>query len=48
MSSYSKALQAAELLKAEIRRGDFLLTEPIQKLPLNQGMNPLEIREKSL
>jgi uncharacterized protein (DUF39 family) len=48
MSSYSKALQAAELLKAEIRRGDFLLSEPIQKLPLNQGMKPLEIREKSL
>jgi uncharacterized protein (DUF39 family) len=48
MSSYSKALQAAEMLKAEIRRGDFLLTEPIQRLPLNQGMRPLDIREKSL
>lgn len=44
LSSYHKALKVAELLKDEIKRGDFLLSEPSCRLPLNQGMKPLEIR----
>jgi len=33
LSSYSKARQIAEELKSWIRRGDFLLTEPVAPLP---------------
>ena len=44
VSSYHKALKVAEVLKDEIRRGDFLLSEPSRKLPVDQGMNSLEIR----
>ncbi len=44
MSSYNKALKICDLLKAEIEDGTFLLSEPSQKLPLNQGMGPLEIK----
>lgn len=43
LSSYAKALEAAELLKAEIRDGSFTVTPPIQKLP-QQKMKGLEIR----
>ena len=43
MSSYAKALEAAELLKAEIRDGSFTVTPPMQKLPM-QKMKGLEIR----
>jgi len=46
LSSYSKALKIAGLLKEEIKRGDFLLSEPHTMLPAEQGMTPLEIREK--
>ncbi len=45
LSSYNKALKAAELLKEEIRKGDFLLSEPSRKLPRNKRMQPLRIRE---
>ena len=44
LSSYSKALKIAELLKAEISAGDFLLSKPYQMLPKDQGMSPLNIR----
>jgi L-aspartate semialdehyde sulfurtransferase len=44
MSSYHKALNICELLKAEMERGDFLLAEPSQRLPLDQGMQSLEIK----
>ncbi|NCD34302.1 MAG: hypothetical protein EOL87_12930 [Spartobacteria bacterium] len=44
LSSYSMALEVAELLKAEIRDGQFSLARPIERLPLNQGMQSLEIR----
>ncbi len=44
MSSYSKALRIAELLKEEIRNGDFLLSKPFRPLPVNQGMSPLDVR----
>ena len=46
LSSYSKALEIAELLADEIKRGEFHLSEPLARLPLAQGMKPLEIREK--
>ncbi len=41
MSSYAKALKIANILKAEIEAGDFLLTEPFRKLPPNQNMKSL-------
>ncbi len=44
MSSYSKALKIAELLKEEIRKGDFNLSKPFRQLPVNQGMSPLDVR----
>ncbi|MBN2674124.1 MAG: homocysteine biosynthesis protein [Deltaproteobacteria bacterium] len=43
MSSYHKALKIAELLKSEIQRGDFMLSEPSRLLPLNQSMTGLTI-----
>jgi uncharacterized protein (DUF39 family) len=33
LSSYSKARQIAELLKKWIKKGDFLLTEPVAAIP---------------
>ncbi|MGC9313788.1 MAG: homocysteine biosynthesis protein [Sediminispirochaetaceae bacterium] len=45
MSSYSKALHIAELLKAEIRDGKFLLSEPLHSLPRNQKMKSMVVRE---
>ena len=47
LSSYTKAQKIAALLRDEIARGDFRLTEPMVRLPLNQSMKPLKIREKS-
>jgi len=47
MSSYYKALEIANLLADEIRRGDFLVSRPIAPLPRNTKMKPLVIREKS-
>ena len=47
MSSYGKALEAAQLLKDEIRRGDFLLSRPSAPLPVDQSMRGLEIRERT-
>ena len=44
MSSYHKALQIANLLNDEIKRGEFLLSKPIRRLPLDQPMKSLEIR----
>jgi len=46
MSSYSKALKIAELLKEEIRQGDFLLSKPYQLMPAAQSMNPLNIKQQ--
>jgi uncharacterized protein (DUF39 family) len=46
MSSYYKALEIANTLKDEIKRGDFLLSKPIERLPLEQGSKKLEIRDK--
>ena len=46
LSSYPLALEIAEELKGEIARGAFLLSEPMQLLPREQGMKPLEVREQ--
>ncbi len=47
LSSYYKALEIANLLADEVRRGDFLLAEPSAPLPKDRAMKPLEIREKA-
>ncbi|MCK5564586.1 MAG: homocysteine biosynthesis protein [Planctomycetes bacterium] len=46
MSSYYKALEIANLLADEIRRGDFYLTRPIAAMPKDSGMKPLLKREQ--
>ncbi|MBP7051523.1 MAG: homocysteine biosynthesis protein [Phycisphaerae bacterium] len=46
MSSYHKALEIAHLLADEIRRGDFLVSRPIQALPKDTTMKSLVIRRK--
>lgn len=43
ISSYNKAQKIAGILKAEVEDGKFLLAEPSQRLPLNQGMQGLEV-----
>ncbi|MBN2049011.1 MAG: homocysteine biosynthesis protein [Spirochaetales bacterium] len=45
MSSYGKALEAAELLKDEIRRGDFHLSRPSAPLPKEQAMRGITMKE---
>jgi len=47
LSSYHKARKIAALLADEVRRGDFLLAEPIQRLPVDGTMKFLEVREKT-
>lgn len=47
LSSYPKALEICHLLADEIRRGDFLITPPFQKLPPRQGFKSLQIRGES-
>ena len=46
MSAYYTALEIANLLADEIRRGDFLVSRPIAALPRHTKMKPLVIREK--
>ncbi|MBI9107867.1 MAG: homocysteine biosynthesis protein [Spirochaetales bacterium] len=46
MSSYSKALKIAEILKEEIRQGNFLLSQPYQMLPGAKSVSPLNIKPK--
>ena len=46
LSSYYKALEIANLLADEIRRGDFRLSEPLSGLPKDTTMKPLVAREK--
>ena len=48
LSSYYKALEIADLLADEIRRGDFMLTQPIATLPKDKSMKPLVKRKKPL
>jgi len=47
LSSYYKALEIANLLADEIRRGDFILAKPITPLVKNGQMKSLEIREET-
>jgi len=46
MSSYNKALEISELLKDEIKRGDFLLSAPSASLQKEQSMKGLEVRRQ--
>lgn len=46
LSSYYKALEIANLLADEIRRGDFLVTQPISSLPKDTTMKSLMAKEK--
>ncbi|MCX5643917.1 MAG: homocysteine biosynthesis protein [Phycisphaerae bacterium] len=46
LSSYCKALEIANRLADEIRRGEFLVSRPIAPLPRHAKMKPLVIREK--
>ena len=45
LSSYYKALEICEILKAEIKDGTFLLSQPLAQLPVKQGMKPLNIKK---
>jgi uncharacterized protein (DUF39 family) len=47
LSSYSKALEIACILKDEIKRGDFLLSPPIQPLARKQSMGGLKIVDQN-
>jgi uncharacterized protein (DUF39 family) len=44
LSSYSKAKEIAELLKKWIQEKEFFLTQPLQSLPTEKSMKPLDIR----
>ena len=46
LSSYYKALEIANLLADEIRRGDFQITRPIALLPKDKTMKPLVKRKQ--
>jgi len=48
LSSYYKALEIANLLADEIRRGDFTLSKPLAMLPKESRMKPLVKRKKPL
>ena len=45
LSSYTRALEVAELLKSEIERGDFPVSEPVRPLRSEQTMKPLNMTE---
>lgn len=46
LSSLKMAREIADELKAQIKKGEFLLTEPVDKLPMRkERLNKLEIRE---
>lgn len=47
LSSYFKALEIANLLADEVRKGDFTLAQPMAMLPKDNVMKPLAIQEKS-
>lgn len=44
LSSLYKAREIAGLLKKQVQKGSFLLTEPIESFPKGKGLNALEIR----
>lgn len=47
LSSYAMAKEIAHLLQDEISRGEFILNQPHAKLPGQQSMKPLEIKDKN-
>jgi len=47
LSSLSKAREIAEILKAQIQIGDFLLSKPVAPLPQSGCVKPLKLKEKS-
>jgi uncharacterized protein (DUF39 family) len=46
LSSYFMALEVANLLADEIRRGEFLMHAPLQRLAADSTMQPLRIRKR--
>jgi len=46
LSSYYMARQIASELKSSIEKGDFLISRPVQPLPDEREIKPLEIRSK--
>ncbi len=46
MSSYAMALEVANLLADEIRRGEFLLSPPSRPLPREGSFKPLVVRKR--
>jgi uncharacterized protein (DUF39 family) len=44
MSSLKKAREIAELLKQQVKSGEFLITQPVASLPLQNKPNSLDIR----
>lgn len=46
LSSYYLARQIAEKLKGMIQKGEFLLTEPVERLPEDMAFEPLDIVAK--
>ena len=46
LSSIYKARKITELLKRSIKKGDFVMTEPVQRLPLDRSLKPLDTRSE--
>jgi uncharacterized protein (DUF39 family) len=46
LSSYAKARQVAEALKASIQKGEFLLTEKVASLPEERSMGALDLHSR--
>jgi uncharacterized protein (DUF39 family) len=46
LSSYSKALEVANILADEIRKGDFLLNPPFERLSRESRMKPMVMRSR--
>ena len=44
LSSLLKARQIADILKKQIQKGEFLLSNPVDKLPMSNKVNKLDIR----
>ena len=45
VSSLSKAIEIANILKEWIRKGDFLLTEPVRPMPVGTSLKSLKEQE---
>ncbi|MDD1756199.1 MAG: homocysteine biosynthesis protein [Methanomassiliicoccales archaeon] len=46
LSSYAKARSIAETLKRSVQKGEFLLTEPVARLPEERAMGPLDLHSR--